>query len=65
MVHKLSLSFIGPQTWAIVPEDIKYATSLTEFKTKIKNWEPKGANADCVKYTYNIWVSFSNYNKLF
>ena len=42
-------SFIGPKTWALVPEDIKYATSLTEFKTKIKNWEPKGCKCRLCK----------------
>ena len=44
-----TLSFIGPKTWALVPENIKYATSLSEFKTKIKNWEPKGCKCRLCK----------------
>ena len=30
-----SISFRGPQTWSIVPENIKNASSLSEFKSKI------------------------------
>ena len=31
-----SISFRGPKTWALVPGEIKNASSLSEFKVKIK-----------------------------
>ena len=38
-----TISFRGPKTWAIVPEEIpeeiKTSKSLYEFKSKIKHWE--------------------------
>ena len=37
-----TLSFRGPKTWEILPDSIKYVKSLTEFKMKIKTWEPVG-----------------------
>ena len=36
-----TLSFRGPKTWSLVPESIRNAISLKEFKAKIKKWEPK------------------------
>ena len=36
-----TISFRGPKTWELVPADIKNSGSLTEFKTKIKQWVPK------------------------
>ncbi len=45
-----TLSFFrGPKTWALVPEAINNATSLAEFKAKIKNWEPKGCECRLCK----------------
>ena len=44
-----TLSFRGPKTWALVPENIRSATSLAEFKTKIKNWEPIGCECRLCK----------------
>ena len=50
-----TLSFRGPKTWALVPESIKNAISLKEFKTKIKQWEPKGCECRlCRKYIQNL-----------
>ena len=37
-----SLSFRGPKTWDILPNSLKEATSLKQFKREIKMWEPKG-----------------------
>ena len=37
-----TISFRGPKTWTLVPEDIKNSKSLLEFKTKIKHWKPSG-----------------------
>ena len=35
-----TLSYRGPKTWALVPDNIKLSKTLTEFKAKINNWEP-------------------------
>ena len=48
-----TISFRGPETWAIVPEDIKTSKSLYEFKSKIKHWEPSG----CTCRLCNIYVN--------
>ena len=35
-----TIRFRGPKTWDIVPQNIKEAQSLPEFKQKIKAWKP-------------------------
>ena len=40
-----TIRYRGPKTWELVPEDIKEAKSLAEFKAKIKNWKP--TECDC------------------
>ena len=35
-----SLSYIAPKIWELVPEKIKKAESLSNFKTLIKQWKP-------------------------
>ena len=50
-----TLSFRGPKTWDLVPEDIKCAKSLNEFKTKIRNWKPVGCTCRlCIIYIHNV-----------
>ena len=50
-----TIYFRGPKTWALVPEDIKNATSLSTFKSKIKQWNPKGCTCRlCKTYIQNI-----------
>ena len=50
-----TLSFRGPQIWALVPEDIKSAKTLNEFKAKIKNWEPRGCTCRlCSDFITNL-----------
>ena len=44
-----TLSFRGPKTWELVPKVIKNATSLEEFKAKIKYWEPNGCECRLCK----------------
>ena len=39
---KETLSFRGPKTWSIVPEEIQNSLSLKNFKVKIKKWKPVG-----------------------
>jgi len=40
-----SIRYRGPKTWESLPDDIKQAKSLPEFKLKIKAWRP--ANCTC------------------
>ena len=40
-----TVSFRAQKTWDIVPDDIKRASSLNEFKLKIKKWKP--CNCTC------------------
>ena len=50
-----TLSFRGPKTWSIVPNDIKNSTSLKEFKAKIMLWEPKSCSCRlCKTYVPNL-----------
>ena len=50
-----TLSFRGPKTWALVPESIRNAISLREFKAKIKKWEPKGCECRlCRNYIQHL-----------
>ena len=50
-----TISYRGPKTWLMVPEAIRNAASLHEFKTKIKHWEPKGCTCRiCRTYVQNI-----------
>ena len=46
---------MGPKTWELVPNDIKESTSLTQFKSEIKNWAPKKCTCRlCKTYIYNL-----------
>ena len=50
-----TLSFRGPKTWDLLPESIKGAKSLAEFKTKIKTWKPEGCTCRlCLTYLPSI-----------
>ena len=37
-----TIYFRGPKIWNLVPDNIKDAKSPSEFKTKIRDWEPVG-----------------------
>ena len=37
-----TISYRGPQTWSLVPENIRNASSLNIFKREIKKWKPEG-----------------------
>ena len=37
-----TITFRGPQIWALLPENIKALKSLSEFKTNVKKWKPEG-----------------------
>ena len=37
-----TISFWGPSIWSALPNEMKNAKGLSEFKNRIKCWEPKG-----------------------
>ena len=50
-----TISYRGPKTWALVPDEIKHSKSLSEFKAKIRKWEPTGCACRlCKEYIFNI-----------
>jgi len=36
-----SITYLSSKIWSIVPENIKSATSVSQFKTSIRKWKPK------------------------
>ena len=50
-----TISFRGPKTWSLVPNDIRNSKTLSEFKYKIKNWKPVGCMCRmCKVYIPNL-----------
>ena len=50
-----TISFRGPKTWSLVPQEIKQSNSIIEFKNKIKYWKPEGCMCRlCKTYVYNV-----------
>ena len=50
-----TLSYRGPKTWALVPEEIRQVNSLIEFKRRIKRWKPVGCTCRlCKVYINNL-----------
>ena len=50
-----TISYRGPQTWALVPSHIKSSSTLQEFKAKIKLWKPDGCKCRiCKIYIPNL-----------
>ena len=50
-----TISYRGPKTWTLIPEEIKNSTNLEEFKTKIKRWKPQGCSCRlCKAYISNL-----------
>ena len=46
-----TISYWGPKTWTLVPENIKQSQSLLEFNVKIKSWKAgRYAHVACVKH---------------
>ena len=54
-----TLSFMGPKIWDLIPNEIKQAKSLKEFKNNIKNWKPTKYPGRMCK-TYVARVGFVN-----
>ena len=54
-----SVRYRGPKTWEMLPNDIKSAKTLEEFKMKIKTW--KAFNCTCrLCKTYIANLGFIN-----
>ena len=50
-----TITFRGPKTWSLVPDNIKNSQSLSEFKAKIKLWKPEGCTCRiCKVYIANL-----------
>ena len=50
-----TISYRGPKTWALVPDDIKKSSSLSAFKRKRKEWKPVGCTCRiCKTYVQNL-----------
>ena len=50
-----SVRYRGPKTWELLPDNIKQATSLAEFKTKIKKWKAPDCTCRlCKTYIQNL-----------
>ena len=44
-----TISFRGPKTWQLLPENIKEAKSLYDFKNSVKKWKPVGCTCRLCK----------------
>ena len=53
-----TISFRGPKIWSLVPDNLKHAKSLSEFKTKIRDWEPVVAHAGYAELLYLTQVFY-------
>ena len=50
-----TLSYRGPKTWDLVPNNIKQSPNLNIFKAKIKTWRPTGCTCNiCKTYIRNL-----------
>ena len=50
-----TLSFRGPKTWDMLPNDIKNSESLKEFTYKVKKWKPESCTCRlCKVYVTNL-----------
>ena len=36
-----SIKYLGPKIWELVPNNIKYSSSLSEFRKLIRSWKPE------------------------
>ena len=56
-VHKglESLSYLGPKIWELLPPEIKETDTFSQFKAKIKKWNPKNCPCRlCKIYFQNV-----------
>ena len=56
-VHKglESLSYLGPKIWELLPLEIKETETFSQFKAKIKKWNPQNCpSCRCKMYLQNV-----------
>ena len=46
---KETIRYMGPKTWALIPEEIKNSKALSSFKKRIKEWKPIGCTCRLCK----------------
>ena len=51
-----SLSYLGSKCWETLPLDLKQTKLLSEFKAKIKKWNPKNRSCDFARHTSKMLV---------
>ena len=44
-----TISFRGPKTWQLLPDNIKESKSLYDFKKKVRKWKPEGCTCRLCK----------------
>ena len=53
-VYNGTATYLKPNVWEVVPDNLKKINSLTSFKEQIKKWNPKIANVNYVKPTFSM-----------
>ena len=55
-----TISYLGPNIWNMVPEEMKQKSSLFGFRREIKQWVPDNCPCRrCKDYTYLISILFN------
>ena len=50
-----SIRYRSPTTWELLPDHIKEANTLQEFKAKIRQWKPQGCTCRiCKEYIHSV-----------
>ena len=52
----VTITYRGPQIWNLIPDNIKNAFSLENFKREIKKWQARFVHVGFVKRTYKTLV---------
>ena len=61
---KNSIRYFGAVIWNAIPINIRTATSLNDFKNRIKSWN-QSVHADSVKPFCKVWALLILQNKAF
>ena len=52
-----TIRYRGPKTWELLPQELKEANSLLEFKAKVKEWKSQGCTCRlCQDYIFNLGI---------
>ena len=60
-----SISYLAPDVWDQIPEDIKKCESLSIFKKKVKKWIPKKCPCTLQIVCPKFRICISNFNTQF